>query len=196
MVEVHSCRDFRIGVEPRAGALPWQNCARDLFSNRAALEVADLDEALARLHSLAPTPPITLEHFAVDPCVVHSGIAYVSGQVPFAGATPPRPGRIGADVSVEEGKDLAALCAANALYRLVHALGSLAAVQRILRVTVYINAVDLFDQQPLVADGASRALVYVLGDRGRHVRAAVGVGSLTLGCAVEVELSAVVAQRL
>lgn len=121
--------------------------------------------------------------------VVVDRIAYVSGQVAFRGAEMPVTGIVAREVSIEAAAEEAGRCMANALHRLQRALGSLDHVERAVRVTVYVASPSDFIAHPAVADGASRVLADVLGERGRHVRAAIGVASLPLGVPVEVELS-------
>lgn len=98
-------------------------------------------------------------------------------------------GQVGDAVSVEDAQRAAALAAANALSAVAAAVGSLAAVRQVLRVTVYVNAVPGFTEHTKVADGASARLTEMLGDRAAAVRSAVGVGSLPGGACVEVELT-------
>lgn len=118
------------------------------------------------------------------------GTVFVSGQVAFDGDREPLTGKVGHTVTSEQAAEEARICAANALHRIVAEFGSLDVVERIIKVTVFVNAVDSFSGHPTVADGASRLLVEVFGESGRHARAAVGVASLPLGVPVEVELTA------
>lgn len=145
-----------------------------------------------RLHAAMPKVPelpAPSTKPIVEQVVVDNGVAYVSGQVAFVGGDQPLLGKVGADVTVEQAAAEARKAAANALYRLVAALGSLDSVERILKVTVFVNGVDDLTEHPAVANGASALLTEVLGDRGRHARSAIGVASLPLGVPVEVELT-------
>jgi enamine deaminase RidA (YjgF/YER057c/UK114 family) len=99
---------------------------------------------------------------------------------------------VGDDVTVEQAQEAAAVCALNALSVLKAELGSLDRVERILSLTGYVASAPGFDQQPAVVDGASRVLVDVFGDAGRHTRSAVGVAGLPRRGAVEIELTAAV----
>jgi enamine deaminase RidA (YjgF/YER057c/UK114 family) len=153
--------------------------------NKRPQGYATSDQAL--LASVPSAPPESA-HDAVDQVVRDGRRAYVSGQVAFDGALPPLAGKVGREVSVEEAAGQARLAAANALHRLRRALGTLEEVERVLKLSVFVNAVDDCTSHPAVADGASSILVEVLGDAGRHARAAVGVASLPLGVPVEVEL--------
>lgn len=123
------------------------------------------------------------------PVTRDGNILYLAGTGPSSGASALVRGRLGQDMGVEEGYQAARLAAINALAILRQELGSLDRVERILRMTGYIHAVPDFEQHPAVLDGASDLLVAVFGERGRHARAAVGVGSLPMGLPVEIELT-------
>jgi enamine deaminase RidA (YjgF/YER057c/UK114 family) len=114
----------------------------------------------------------------------------VSGQTPSESGSPLWTGRLGDDVSIEDGQAAAQRCALQVLSVLKAELGDLSKVRRFVQVTVYVASAPGFTDQPKVANGASDLFVDVLGDDGRHARAAIGVASLPLG--VPVEVSAVV----
>lgn len=132
-----------------------------------------------------PYPP----HDPLDAVVVHGGRARTSGQLPrdHDGAIV-APGVVGASVTVAEGAEAARWCAANALSVLRAELGSLDRVERVLSVLGFVASAPGFTEQPAVIDGASRLLVEVFGDAGRHTRSAVGVAALPRGGAVEIEV--------
>jgi enamine deaminase RidA (YjgF/YER057c/UK114 family) len=97
-------------------------------------------------------------------------------------------GTVGKELTLEDGKAAARLCAVNVLAQAKAACGGdLDCVKRIVKVTVFVNAVPGFAQHPEVANGASDLFVEVFGDAGRHARAAVGAGSLPRNVATEVE---------
>ena len=96
-------------------------------------------------------------------------------------------GKLGADVSGEAGRAAARNCAINVLAQAKAALGDLDRIERCVRLGGFINAAPDFTDLALIMNGASDLMVEVLGDRGRHARSTVGVASLPLGCAVEVE---------
>jgi enamine deaminase RidA (YjgF/YER057c/UK114 family) len=143
---------------------------------------ARLAELGLTLHG--PHPP----HDPLDAVVVHDGVARTSGQLPRIEGRLTCLGRLGDTVTVEEGRDAAAVCALNALAVLEAALGSLDRVERILTVTGYVASAPDFHEQPTVVDGASQVLADVFGDAGRHTRSAVGVAALPRGGAVEIEV--------
>jgi enamine deaminase RidA (YjgF/YER057c/UK114 family) len=95
-------------------------------------------------------------------------------------------------VSVEEGREAAAVCALNALAVLEVALGSLDRVERVLWLTGYVASDPAFHDQPTVVDGASSLLFDLFGAAGRHTRSAIGVAALPRGGAVEIELAVAV----
>jgi enamine deaminase RidA (YjgF/YER057c/UK114 family) len=141
---------------------------------------------LAGLGVVLPPPPTPKGTYA--PVVESGGLAYVSGQIVFEDGRIISPGLVDRDVPVETAKDLARRATLQGLSALVHALGSLDRVQRIVRVVVYVAASPGFVKPHEVANGATDLLVDVFGEAGRPARAAVGVASLPLGAAVEVEM--------
>jgi enamine deaminase RidA (YjgF/YER057c/UK114 family) len=115
-------------------------------------------------------------------------LVYISGQVPTADGKDQFVGKLGRDVSVEDGQKAARLCAINILAQLRTALGgSLDNVVCCVRLGGFVNAIPEFGEQPKVINGASDLMVAVFGDAGRHARAAVGCASLPRNVAVEVD---------
>jgi enamine deaminase RidA (YjgF/YER057c/UK114 family) len=129
---------------------------------------------------------------AYVPVVVTGNIAHVSGQLPFVDGKLVT-GRLGEDVSLEQGQAAARACGLMVLAQLEAALGSLDRVERIVKLGAFIASADGFTDQPKVANGASELMAEVFGEAGKHARSAVGVPVLPLGAAVEVD--AVVALR-
>lgn len=122
------------------------------------------------------------------PYTISGNQVFVSGQVPVSDGALKYVGKLGADFSVEVGQAAAQLCAINILSVLKEACGGdLERVVRVLKVNVFVNATPDYDKQPEVANGASDLFVAVFGDAGKHARAAVGMGSLPRGVAVEVD---------
>ena len=144
------------------------------------------EETLAKLGLALPTPAKPVAAYV--PTARAGDLVYVSGQLPFVDGKLPRTGRLGSDVSLEQGQELARLCVLNALAALKAEVGELSRVKRVVRVGAFVASAESFTQQPQVANGASELLVQVFGDAGRHARAAVGVNVLPLGSPVEVEL--------
>jgi enamine deaminase RidA (YjgF/YER057c/UK114 family) len=133
-----------------------------------------------------------LPHDPLDAVVVHDGVARTSGQLPRIEGRLTCLGRLGDSVSVDEGREAAAVCALNALAVLEVALGSLDRIERVLTVTGYVASAPDFHDQPTVVDGASRVLADVFGEAGRHTRSAIGVAALPRGGAVEIEVTVAV----
>ena len=119
------------------------------------------------------------------PVVVHDGLAYVSGQLPFVdGAL--KTGRLGEDVDLDEGMKAARACGLMILAQLKSA-GLLEKVERVIKLGAFVSSTTDLTDQPKVANGASDLMFEVFGEKGRHSRAAVGVPVLPLGAAVEVD---------
>ncbi|MEO7008084.1 MAG: RidA family protein [Caldimonas sp.] len=115
-------------------------------------------------------------------------LVYIAGQVPTAGGKDQFVGKLGVDVSIEDGQKAARLCAVNILAQLRAALGgSLDAVVACVRLGGFVNAAPDFRDHPLVINGASDLMVEVFGEAGRHARASVGCASLPRNVPVEVE---------
>ncbi len=115
------------------------------------------------------------------------GLVVISGQLPMKDGKPEGIGKLGREFSVEQGQQIAQLCTLNLLAHLKAACGGDLNRARCVRLGIFVNATEDFTQHPQVANGASDLVVGVLGDKGKHARAAIGVGSLPLGVAVEVE---------
>jgi enamine deaminase RidA (YjgF/YER057c/UK114 family) len=124
------------------------------------------------------------------PVTRSSGLAFVAGMVPLEEGKPLATGRLGEDVSVEDGARWARRSALQALAALRAELGSLDRIRRIAKMTVFVNSTSDFIDQPKVANGASDLLVEVFGESGKHARSAVAAPTLPLGAPVEVELIA------
>ena len=147
------------------------------------------DERERKLESLGFPLDRKLSAGAIyKPVVIDGTTVYVSGCVPFDGdKNLASKGKVPSQVSLEDARKAAALCAANVLRLVRQELGSLDRVERMLRVTGYVNSDADFTSQHLVINGASQLFVDVFGDAGWHARSAVGMAQLPLGASVEVE---------
>ena len=132
-----------------------------------------------------PTPPAPAGNYV--PVVVTGALAVVSGQIASKDGKVAIKGKLGADVSIEQGAEAARLCAINILAQLKAAIGDLDRVTRCVRLAGFVNCTAEFTDQPKVMNGASDLMALAFGEAGRHARAAVGAPSLPLGTAVEVE---------
>jgi enamine deaminase RidA (YjgF/YER057c/UK114 family) len=134
-----------------------------------------------------PTPPLPRGKYitAVDT----NSLIFTSGMTPRIDGVLKYAGKVGRDVSVEGAQAAARIAAANAIAVAVQAAGSLEAIQRAVRMTVYVNAIEEFEDHSSIADSASDLLWEILGERGAVVRTTVGVASLPGGACIEVELT-------
>ncbi|WP_103728002.1 RidA family protein [Novosphingobium sp. HII-3] len=147
----------------------------------------------ARLAELGLTlPQAAAPVAAYVPVVEAAGLAHVSGQLPFVEGQLVT-GRLGEDVTLEQGNEAAQACGLMILAQLKAALGSLDRIERIVKLGGFVNSTGAFTDQPKVINGASELMVAVFGDAGKHARSAVGVPVLPLGAAAEVD--AIVAVR-
>lgn len=147
--------------------------------------MADVHSRLAELGLTLPR--VASPAGAYLPAVRSGSHVYVSGQVPFVDGSLPATGKVGAAVSPEVARELAARCALNALAAIDDLVG-LAAVVRVVKVTGFVASAPGFNGQPGVINGASELFGEVFGDAGRHARSAVGVAELPLDAPVEVEV--------
>ena len=127
------------------------------------------------------------------PVMLHEGVAYLSGMVPFRSGEVAYTGKVPSVVSVADAKVAAELCAANLLRVFAREVGSLDTIRQVLKVTGFVNADPELTEAHLVMNGASQLIIDVLGEAGHHARSAVGMASLPLGATVEVEMIVAVA---
>ncbi|HJP40940.1 MAG TPA: RidA family protein [Dehalococcoidia bacterium] len=120
-------------------------------------------------------------------CVQTGNLLFVSGQIPVVGGQVSRTGHCGENITLEEGADLARVCAINALAQVRAYLGSLDKVARVVRLAGYVASAPGFVEHPRVMNGASQLVLDVFGEAGEHTRAAIGVAELPMGVPVEVE---------
>jgi enamine deaminase RidA (YjgF/YER057c/UK114 family) len=145
-----------------------------------------VDSRLAELGLVLPTPAAAVANYL--PYVISGSLVFVSGQLPLVDGKVTVTGRLGADVSLEDGQKAARQCAINLLAQARAAAGGdLDRVTRLVRLGGFVASTPDFTDQPKIVNGASDLMVEVLGDAGRHSRAAVGVASLPLNAAVEIE---------
>jgi enamine deaminase RidA (YjgF/YER057c/UK114 family) len=145
-----------------------------------------LAQRVQQLGLRLPTPSQPIANYVNH--VVSQNQLFISGQIPLLDGQPAFIGRLGEAISEEEGIRAAELAALGLLAQLSDALGDdLSKLVRIIRLGAFIAATPEFQRQGAVANGASNLLVNALGDKGRHVRTAVGVASLPSGVAVEID---------
>ena len=141
-----------------------------------------------RLSSAGFTLPAAAAPVAAYVPTVRTGnLLFVSGQITMGASGLEFIGRCGDHYGVEEGQAAATLCALNILAQVKAALGSLDKVSRCVKLTGFVNSTPDFTDHPKVINAASDIMIAAFGEKGRHARAAVGVASLPLGVAVEIE---------
>ncbi|OBF45690.1 LysR family transcriptional regulator [Mycobacterium sp. 852002-50816_SCH5313054-b] len=144
--------------------------------------------ASARLGQLGVAlPEVAAPLASYVPAVRTGNLVYTSGQLPMESGRLAGTGKVGADVSPEQGKAMARICALNALAA-VNSLVGIDAVARVVKVVGFVASAPGFNGQPGVVNGASELLAEVFGDAAAHARSAVGVSELPLDAPVEVEL--------
>lgn len=142
----------------------------------------------ARLKSLGITLPAAPNPVAnYVPSCVAGNLLFISGQISRDADGTVTKGRLGTDLTIDQGRAAARLAALNVLAQVKAAIGELDRLAQLVRLTGFVAAASDFTDHPQVVNGASDLMVEVLGDKGRHTRAAVGVSSLPMGCAVEVD---------
>jgi len=144
-----------------------------------------IESRLKELGIALPTPPAPVASYV--PTAASGNLVFVSGQITSTAEGLKYVGVVGRDLSVEDGKAAARLCAVNLVAQIKAACGDLDRVKRCVKITVFVNAAPDFTQHPEVANGASDLLVEIFGEAGKHARAALGAGSLPRGVACEVE---------
>ena len=151
-------------------------------------EVTSAEQNLLNLGIVLPVPATPLANYV--PAVRSGQLLFISGQLAFGlNGQIERTylGLLGTEVSIEHGQAAARLCAIQILAQVKSALGSLDQVRRCVRLTGYVASAPGFTSIPGVINGASDLMVAVFGDKGRHVRSAVGAAQLPLNCCVEIE---------
>ncbi|MFN0043989.1 MAG: RidA family protein [Alphaproteobacteria bacterium] len=145
-----------------------------------------IDARLNELGIVLPTPPNPAGNYV--PAVRAGNVLFVSAQGPIVDGKPAYQGKIGRDISVEDGNAAARLAGLNVLARVRQALdGDLDRVTGIFKVVGFMNILPGFTQMPRVLDGASDILVQAFGDRAKHARAAIGIQALPQNLAIAVD---------
>jgi enamine deaminase RidA (YjgF/YER057c/UK114 family) len=146
--------------------------------------ITNAEARLAEMGIEFPDAPAPVGDYI--PVVRYGNMVVTSGQLPMQDGTLTAVGKVGLDMTVEEGAAAARVAALNCLAQIRTCVASLDEVTQIIRVEGFVNSADGFHAQPQVLNGASNLLADVFGDAGRHTRIAVGVNELPLNAAVEV----------
>ena len=148
-----------------------------------------LEQKLNALGITLQRPPKVIGSYT--PIIKTGSLLFVSGQLPIElGSNPPNvlyKGKVGNEISLRNGKEAARLCTINALMHLKDFLPSLDNIEKFVKLTGYVNCDVSFTDHPEVINGASDLLVHLFGQKGRHSRVSVGLSSLPLNSAVEID---------
>ena len=144
------------------------------------------EEQLKRLGIELTEPPKPVAQYI--PAKRVGDLVFVSGQVPFRNGKLEYVGKVGAERTPEEGKKAAELCAINALAVIKALIGSLDNIEEVVQVRGFVSCTPEFINHPEVINGASELLVNLLGEKGRHTRAALGAPSLPRNATTEIEV--------
>jgi enamine deaminase RidA (YjgF/YER057c/UK114 family) len=144
------------------------------------------ESQLAALDLVLPVPPKPVATYI--PIVRAGDLLFLSGMIPLRDGTLVMAGKLGQDVSIEQGYEAAKICVLNALAVIRQHVGTLDCVKQVVRMVGYVSSTAEFVQQPAVINGASDLLVNIFGDAGRHARIAIGAVALPLNAPVEIEL--------
>ena len=147
-----------------------------------------IESKLAELGLELPAAPKPMAAYV--PTVRTGNLVFVAGQGPWLSGSESLTGKVGAEVTVEQAQEAARNCCLNGLAAIKAEVGDLGSLVRMVKLMVFVASAPGFHDQPLVANGASELLEQLLGDAGKHARAAVGVAELPFNIPVEVDFVA------
>ena len=133
-------------------------------------------------------PQVATPAGAYVPAVVSGNLVFTAGQIPLVDGKLAATGKVGRDLTAEQAKEIARICALNAVAAIKSVIGDLDRVKKVVKVVGFVSSDPSFSQQPAVVNGASELLEQIFGEKGIHARSAVGVAVLPLDAPVEVEL--------
>ncbi len=125
---------------------------------------------------------------AYVPVQISGNLVFTAGQLPTIEGKLIAEGKVGKDVTVEKAAECARIAALNCLSVIKAEIGNLDKIKKIVKLTVFVNSSDNFNEQPKVANGASELLIGLFGEKGKHARSAVGVNELPINAPVEIEM--------
>src|SRR5512135_3494790 len=163
----------------------WVTEYMNILKSRCNTTHIMIDEKLVALNITLPTPPKPAGSYI--PVVKTGNLVFVSGQIPMKDGQVQFKGQVPSSISVEEAQKAARLCIINVLAQLKSELGTLDKISRIVRVSGFVNSSQEFFEQPKIINAASDLLFEIFGEKGKHARIAVGVASLPLNSAVEID---------
>ena len=145
-----------------------------------------IEQNLARLGYTLPQTPKPVAAYV--PAIKINDWIYTSGQLAMVKGELKYKGKVGKDITKEEGYEAAKICALNALSAAKSVIGDLDKIEQVVKVVGFVNSAPGFTGQPAVINGASEFLKEVFDEKGAHARSAVGVAELPLGASVEIEM--------
>lgn len=125
---------------------------------------------------------------AYVPALIAGDLVFTAGQLPSVKGELKYKGKVGKELTEEQGRSAAEICALNCLGAIKGAIGNLDIIEQVVKLTVFVNSADGFSSQPKVANGASELIGKIFGEKGNHARSAVGVNELPIDAPVEVEM--------
>ena len=152
-----------------------------------------MTDVRAKLAELGLTLPVAAKPVAAYVPAIRTGnLVFTAGQLPLASGEMAGTGKVGGEVTVEEAKKLAEICALNCLAA-VETVADVNKIIKVVRVVGYVNGIAGFTTQPAVVNGASELYLHIWGEAGKHARSAVGIAELPLNAPVEIELTVEIA---
>lgn len=145
-----------------------------------------IEERINKLGYALPNAPKPLASYI--PAVRVGNLVFTAGQLPIMDGILIYKGKIGKEITEEDGKKAAQICALNCFSVIKNEIGNLDNIERVIKLTVFVNSANGFINQPQVANGASELVKEIFGENGMHVRSAVGVSELPMNAAVEIEM--------
>jgi enamine deaminase RidA (YjgF/YER057c/UK114 family) len=152
-----------------------------------------MTDVRAKLAELGLTLPVAAKPVAAYVPAIRTGnLVFTAGQLPLVNGEMAGTGKVGGEVTVEEAKKLAEICALNCLAA-VETVADVNKIIKVVRVVGYVNGIAGFTTQPAVVNGASELYLHIWGEAGKHARSAVGIAELPLNAPVEIELTVEIA---
>jgi len=149
-----------------------------------------IEERIEGLGLKLPNPPKAAAQYV--PALVCGKLVFVAGQTPKEGTRLLYKGKLGKDLSIEDGKKAAEICVMRCISAVKDVVGNLDRVKGIAQITGYVNSTEDFEEHSLVINGASNLLEKIFEEKGRHSRVAVGMTSLPGKAAVELQMIAII----
>jgi enamine deaminase RidA (YjgF/YER057c/UK114 family) len=145
-----------------------------------------IEERIKELGYQLPETPKPVAAYV--PALLVDNLVFTAGQIPLFNGEVKFKGKLGKDIMIDEGRKAAETCALNCLAAVKGVIRDLDKIEQIIKLTVFVNSTESFTSQPQVANGASELIEKIFGEKGKHVRSAVGVNELPLDAAVEIEM--------